>query len=499
MLLREGNKIINVSEESLSFLKDREGLVSANETSYDKLLNYHIKNGFCILTAFRSENTLSQNRALNKKLKDDLKAKNLGFITVVGGYRETITKDNLNWDDADPIKGKDDVRLFSSTESSLLVPNYNTKTKEPFDDFKELSDYIISLGTKYDQDAVLIAPPNGKAYYVITTDREGLSEGSKVGSIDMQFDSMGLAGIADAYFTSLTKTVGKMKAQGHGNAFKFENYIGSYVLKPLGTIAGAHCRDLSGELPIFGSHLISHSTYATEAKARNVKKVKAALTGKNDLIKTWGIITAENPLGIEDYPDEVNTQRDRDLRSKLAQSNLEYIKVKGKYGNPENSLFLINPAFSDMVKLATEFGQESFIFATNSHDGDFSFDAGYYEMDTPESLKRKYKEKLKKDPSYKIIPQPKYKKSITKDRIINQKDADDFFTSIQTLGKKFKFQIPFFESTIKNAFDRVQMCIEGKDLEDVKFKILKTTLEADDYTPGSRWRNRGLLYKARQG
>ena len=233
-----------------------EGLISVQETSYNKLLDYHLKNGFCILTAFRTENTSAENRELNRKLKADLRNRNLGFITVVGGYREIITKDNPNWDKADPIEGKDGLRSFSSMEESLLVPNYNTKTKEPFGDFEDLSEYIIFLGTKYDQDSVLISPPDGKAYYVITTDREGLSEGSKVGSIDMQFDKMGLAGIADTYFTSLTKTIGKMKTQKHGNAFKFEN---AYVLKPLGTIMGAHNRESSGELPIFGSHLITHT------------------------------------------------------------------------------------------------------------------------------------------------------------------------------------------------------------------------------------------------
>lgn len=227
-----------------------------------------------------------------------------------------------------------------------------------------------------------------------------------------------------------------------------------------------------------------------EAKARNLQRVKSALSGKNDLIKTWGIITAENPMA-HSFSDEENAKRDQDLRDYLAKNHIEYMKVKGKYGNPENSLFLINPALSDMAKMATAFGQESFIFAKNSNDGDFSFDAGYYETDAPSSLKSKFS-----DPEFKGNANSplKYNKSITKDRIIDQKDADDFFTSIQAQGRKFKFQIPFFESTIRRAYERVQTCIEGKDPDRVQYDLKRTTIEADNYTSGGRWRIRGSLY-----
>ena len=231
-----------------------------------------------------------------------------------------------------------------------------------------------------------------------------------------------------------------------------------------------------------------------EAKARNVKKVKQALSGKNDLIKTWGIITAENPIGL-DFPSEVNSNRDRDLRASLAQSNQEYIKVKGQYGNPENSLFIINPSLKDMEKIASKYGQESFIFAVNTPDEEgFSFDAGYYEMNVDDTKKDKWKDKFKEDPSYNIPTTVPYKKSITKNRIINQKDADDLFTSISTRGKKLKFQIPFFESTIRHAFEHMVLLTEGKDIDHVKHEINRVTLEADSYSDGSRWRIRGSIY-----
>lgn len=227
-----------------------------------------------------------------------------------------------------------------------------------------------------------------------------------------------------------------------------------------------------------------------EAKARTYQKVKQALSGKNDLIKTWGIITAENPMA-HSFSDEENAKRDKALRQHLAKSNIEYMKVKGKYGNPENSLFLINPSLRDMTEIATKFGQESFIFATNTKNGEFSFDAGYYETDAPASEKKKFS-----DPEYmgRQGVSYKYNKAITKNNIIDQKDADDLFTQIKTHGRKFKFQIPFFEAVIQEAYERMSYLTEGKDRDRVQYDLLRTTLEADNYTSGGRWRIRGSLY-----
>ena len=259
-------------------------------------------------------------------------------------------------------------------------------------------------------------------------------------------------------------------------------------------LQGGKTRSTVGDLlSIYTGGNVAEMREYTEAKARNVRKVKAALSGKNDLIKTWGIITAENPIGVE-FPDEINAKRDAALRSQLAQNNIEYIKVKGQYGSPENSLFIINPALSDLEKIASKFGQESFIFAQNSNGEDFSFDAGYYEMDIDEAKKVKMQDKLKDNPEYKLPTDIHYKKSYTKKNIIDQKDAEDFFTSIDTHGRKFKFQIPFFEATIRRAYERVSLKTEGKDRDRVQNDLMRTTIDADQYAPSSRWRIRGSLY-----
>ena len=247
-------------------LKDPKGYIRLNETSYDKLVNYHFSNGFCILTAFRSEYTTAQNRARNKRLAADLKANNLGFIRVTGGYREVISRDNINWEEAEVISDNDDKRLLTIMEESLLVPNYNTKTKKPFDNFSDLEDIIIDLGIKYEQDSVLVSPPNsdGKAFYVITNDRYG-----NIGDIDIKFDKMDLASITDTYFSSLSKTINKLKTKRKDvvGGFKFEKkkYICSFVDEPRHTLSGMRSENESGAIPIFGSHYYENSNLAKKA------------------------------------------------------------------------------------------------------------------------------------------------------------------------------------------------------------------------------------------
>lgn len=168
--------------------------------------------------------------------------------------------------------------------------------------------------------------------------------------------------------------------------------------------------------------LKSEKTICDEAKSWQVKKLKDSVYGKDSLVKTWGIMSAENPMGKRNTAN-VN----RDLRGQLIRAiknlGLDSIPVKGKYGSDENSRFIINPTLKEMMDLSRRFNQESFIFAT-CKDG--SCDAGYYE-----------KGEGKNDP---------YILSISKNRICDMSDADDFFTSIKSHSKRaFKFQIPFFE------------------------------------------------------
>lgn len=421
--------IINMSEKV-----SLDGYVRMDETSYDKLVNFHAEHGFCILTAFRSEYSLSENRKRNRSLMEDLKKAGLGFIKITGGYREVIDKDNPNFKDAEEIEGETEKRLYTAVEESLLVPNYDIKEKREFMDFSELKALIVDLGTAYEQDCVLISPPkkDGGAYYVVTNPRYG-----NVGDLDMQFNGYDLASISDTYFSSLSKTINKLKVkQGEGvGGFRFERrtFLGSFLEEPRHTIAGKRCAENTGAIAPFGSHYYPDSTLSSrtdEVKTLQVKKLRNAVYGKDPLVKTWGIMTAENPMGNRSK-SVVNKHNMLSLKRDLKQRGLEYIPVKGKYGSKENSLFILNVRMTENMSLSREYDQESFIYA-ECRDG--YCDAFYYEKGAG------------KDARYVLKHQ--------RNHILDMSDADDFFSSICSKSKRaFKFQIPFFDGSDSDTVD----------------------------------------------
>ena len=161
-----------------------------------------------------------------------------------------------------------------------------------------------------------------------------------------------------------------------------------------------------------------------EVKSWQAKALRDAVYGENSLVKTWGIMTAENPMGKK-QSKSINREVVLKLKQSLKRIGLDYIPVKGKYGSYENSLFIINVQLQEMISLSYQFDQESFIFA-ECHDG-YS-DAVYYEKGSGRDSK--------------------YIAKYRRNNIINMKDADDFFTSIKSHSKRaFKFQIPFFDGS----------------------------------------------------
>lgn len=244
----------------------KSGLVRINETSENKIVNFHLKRGFAMLTAFRSEYTISENRGRNRKLAGDLKANGYSYIKVTGGYIETITSDNVNWKEGDVIPNDPEHRQLAVMEESFLVPMFNVETKETITDLKSFRNDMIDLGIKYEQDSVLIAPPEGqgKPEYVITNSRNGVT-----GSVDCTFDTLTIASVADTYFSMKEKTIRKAKRKrkdGVGGV-KFES---AWLDEPCHTVNGVRARKMRNELAPFGSHYFNQSSLYT----RNENKMK---------------------------------------------------------------------------------------------------------------------------------------------------------------------------------------------------------------------------------
>lgn len=103
----------------------------------------------------------------------------------------------------------------------------------------------------------------------------------------MKFDKMDLASITDTYFSSLSKTINKLKVKrGDGvGGFKFEKlkYVCTFVDEPRHTLSGMRSENASGALPVFGSHYYETSTLAKKIKNEGVDSKEEPYVKKSDV------------------------------------------------------------------------------------------------------------------------------------------------------------------------------------------------------------------------
>ena len=78
------------------------------------------------------------------------------------------------------------------------------------------------------------------------------------------------------------------------------------------------------------------------------------ILGKNK----WAFLTAENPRGVQATPEE-NAARMDELRTTLKAQGIEFIEVKGKYGQDENSVLVLGIEGPQALELGKLFDQDS--------------------------------------------------------------------------------------------------------------------------------------------
>ncbi len=111
------------------------------EASFSRLLQ-HMEGDFCIITAFRGENSLKKNRELNDNLMQSIKAIKCGAYKILGHWQET--RNGQDWKEATPDE------LVDTVEESFMVP----RNKDiPAKDFVKL---MFELCKKYKQDGIVL-------------------------------------------------------------------------------------------------------------------------------------------------------------------------------------------------------------------------------------------------------------------------------------------------------------------------------------------------------
>jgi len=219
--------------------------------------------------------------------------------------------------------------------------------------------------------------------------------------------------------------------------------------------------------------------YLNEVKKLNESgyaRMIRTLRGLVPTIRTMGIITAENPYGKDGTP-EYNKEMNEKLKKRLRDLNLGFVKIKGKYGGNENSLFVPNITKDELLSLGNEFNQESVIFGekfeNNNKDG-VRFSMIYSDHRSGE-----------------VIGQ--------RDVFVGMDDADDFYSEI----KGRKFQIPFFDDDMDNAEFAPNSGViqKSKVSEEIQNKLNNTINEIfePNKTKKSKWVNRGYIKNILKG
>lgn len=95
--------------------------------------------------------------------------------------------------------------------------------------------------------------------------------------------------------------------------------------------------------------------------ARQDENFKGDLIGHSRHIRTFAILTAENPFA-QRLPRSANLDRNRSLERWLRSGNYVFRKVVGEYGGKEHSYSVYNIPLEEAARCAAAFNQESFVF-----------------------------------------------------------------------------------------------------------------------------------------
>ena len=191
-------------------------------------------------------------------------------------------------------------------------------------------------------------------------------------------------------------------------------------------------------------------------------------------INTLAFLTAGNPNG-KSADAAKNVQANEELEKRLRSMNLGFKKIKGHYGEPENSFFIPNINKDEALDLGKQYNQETIIFgekSTDSKDGK-SYDGMAFSL---------------------IYTDHRYGQTYAqRDVFVNMDSANDYYTKV----KGRKFQIPFFDDDYAAAqFTPSNGAISKQGLSELL--IAKLQQQSQDAlgvgkTGKSRWLNRGAL------
>lgn len=206
-----------------------------DEASLNRINKHFKTSGFGIVTAYRTDNSLKQNKANQKTLENAIRSAGFGFIRVQGVWDEKLGKG-------------------PESEPALFIP---AKIKGGGVDSVGLRELVIKQGIKYNQDAVVWGGLEGKVELIATHTNFG-----PVRKVVMRWDKLIPKAIGQMYSrlkkgASPERVKAKQKNNPHRRGLAKANrewtmgeeseFIGWYFSKPPESYMEALVRRAMGE------------------------------------------------------------------------------------------------------------------------------------------------------------------------------------------------------------------------------------------------------------
>ena len=135
------------------------------EAGINRVMSHASKGPFAVITAFRGNFSLKQNRDRNKQLESEFRKIKSGGIKLIGHWEEA--PDGMSWEEAKKSGRTDDI-----VEESYFIPMPQSM------DFEEFKDAIHGMVRKFNQDAAVIG--DGSKIYLLFQNGSLDSIGSSV-------------------------------------------------------------------------------------------------------------------------------------------------------------------------------------------------------------------------------------------------------------------------------------------------------------------------------
>ena len=218
-------------------------------------------------------------------------------------------------------------------------------------------------------------------------------------------------------------------------------------------------------------------------------------------IKTFGIITAINPMGYH-YSDEENEKRTEDLKTQInCSSNLPTMPIDVLRSDEKTQYFFVmNPDEDIMRFFATLFGQRTFVmgFIERNKNGKLINKLRYYETTTDETETRKYRVQNyrgKRDKHKNLVSYLEFKiEKIYQYELDSKTEGEISFAPKRGCDTGITISLESLNKVLNDAYDDLEKHFAGQDRAEIDILLKRTTLEPKKWCARGKWRWRGRIY-----